>query len=276
MYCFVNGLKLEVTKATLNINDLAILRGYGIFDFFRTVDNKPLFLEDHLDRFYNSSKIAHLPISFSKSEVIEQVNSLLTANKLPISGIRMVLTGGYSEDGYSVGKPNLIITQGPITFPAEELYTNGVKLITHNFLRELPEVKTVNYMTGIWLKSKIKEEKAFDALYVNNGQVLELTRSNIFIITKEGKIITPQKNILKGVTRKKVLEMAASHYDIEEREISIDELLQAKEAFLTGTTKKVLPITAVDNQKIGDGKPGPISRQLLEMFNQFEKEYMDK
>ncbi len=274
MFCYLNGNLLKDTQATLKINDLSILRGYGIFDFFRTVNNKSLFFEDHLDRFYNSAKIAHLPITFSKPEVIDQINSLLTTNKLPISGIRMVLTGGYSKDGYSVGKPNLIITQGPITFPAEEMYSNGVKLITHDFLRELPEVKTINYMTGIWLKSKIKEEKAFDALYINNGQVLELTRSNIFIITKEGKIITPEKNILKGITRKKVLEIAAPHYDIEEREISTEELFHAQEAFLTGTTKKILPITVVDNQKIGDGKPGPISRQLLEMFNELETIYI--
>jgi branched-chain amino acid aminotransferase len=273
MICFVNGQQLDNTQATLKINDLSILRGYGIFDFFRTVNNEPLFLEDHLDRFYYSAKIAQLSVAFSKAELTSQIYKLLSENNMPVSGIRMVLTGGYSEDGYSVGSPNLIITQGPITFPVEEMYSNGVKLITHDYLRELPEVKTVNYMTGIWLKSKIQEEKAFDALYVNGGKVLELTRSNIFVITNEDKIVTPANLILKGVTRKIVLKIASSNYDVQERDIDVEELLQAKEAFLTGTTKKILPIVTIDNHKIGNGKPDKITHQLLQSFNIFEKKH---
>jgi branched-chain amino acid aminotransferase len=272
MICFVNGQQLDNTQATLKINDLSILRGYGVFDFFRTVNNKPLFLEDHLDRFYYSAKVAQLPITFSKQELRNQIHQLLEINNLPISGIRIVLTGGCTEDSYTIGAPNLFITQEAISFPTEDKYLNGVKLITYNYLRELPAIKTINYMTGIWLKEEIKKQHAFDALYVNQGQVLELTRSNIFIVTKDDKIVTPANLILKGVSRKIVLEIASSNYDVEERDIDVEELLHAKEAFLTGTTKRILPIVTIDNHKIGNGKPGKITRQLLDLFNQFEKE----
>ena len=128
-------------------------------------------------------------------------------------------------------------------------------------------------MTGIWLKEEIKKQQAFDVLYVNQGQVLELTRSNIFIVTKEDKIVTPANMILKGVTRKMVLKIASSNYEVEERDIAVEELLKAKEAFLTGTSKKTLPIVTIDNHKIGNGKPGKITLQLLESFNKFEKKY---
>lgn len=259
---------MKTEEANLNINDLAILRGYGIFDFFRLVDNKPLFFEDHLNRFYRSADIAQLPIPFSEMELKGQIFDLISKNNLPISGIRIVLTGGYSDDGYSIGVPNLMITQERISFPDEKKYTNGVNIITRNFQRELPEVKTIGYMTGIWMKPEIRKQNAFDVLYINNCKVHELTRSNIFMVTSEGRVVTPANNILKGITRKNVLKVAYPNYEVEERDISLDEILNAQEVFLTGTTKKILPVVQIDGNKIGDGKPGKVTIQLLQLFNE--------
>ena len=276
MFCFLNNDLIRQNDAKLGINDLSIIRGYGIFDFFRLKNNIPLFIDEHLNRFFMSAEKVFDEIPFSKDELEAKVRRLIDSNNAPVSGIRIVLTGGYSQDGYSTGTPNLIITQEPIKFPSDKSYSEGVKLITYPYLRELPEVKTINYMTGIWLKKEIARAGAFDVLYHHNGLVCELTRSNFFIVNKEGEIITPDRYILKGVTRRKVLDIAQQKFRIHEAPVSVDELKVAKEAFLTGTTKKVLPVTHIDGFAIGNGTVGAVTKELMQQFNQFEDEFLKR
>ncbi|MEP2772714.1 MAG: aminotransferase class IV [Fulvivirga sp.] len=274
MFCLVNGHLQQTKDAVLSINDLAIMRGYGIFDFFRLSDGVPLFIDDHLDRFYHASERVRLKIPFTKNELKEHLYTLFDKNQMRVAGIRMILTGGYTPNGYDPGQPNLVITQEPITFPPAYKYENGIKLITHEYLRDLPEVKTINYMTGIFLQDKVQREGAYDVVYYYNDQVLELTRSNIFIVDEHNKIITPKNNILLGITRKNLLRAAKDKVSIIERPIALKELYNAKEAFLTGTTKRVLPITQMDDRTIGNGKPGNVTRQMIELFEQYEREYV--
>jgi len=276
MFCLVNGHLQQTKDAVLSINDLAIMRGYGIFDFFRLSDGVPLFIDDHLDRFYHASERVRLKIPFTKNELKEQLYTLFDKNQLPTAGIRMILTGGYTPNGYDPGQPNLVITQESITFPPAYKYENGIKLIIHEYLRDLPEVKTINYMTGIFLQDKVQREGAYDVVYHYNDEVLELTRSNIFIVDEHNTVITPKDNILLGITRKNLLRAAKNKVSIIERPITLNELYNAKEAFLTGTTKRVLPITQMDDRTIGDGKPGNVTRQMIELFEQCEKEYVSR
>lgn len=276
MFCFVNDKLIRMEEASVGIRDLSILRGYGIFDFFRLNRNVPLFLEDHLDRFFYSAAYVLDDVSVDRLRLREQIVRLTELNDLPEGGIRMVLTGGYSADGYSLGKPNLIITQEAFKFPDKNSYAEGVKLITYPYIRELPEVKTINYMTGIWLKREINEHNAVDVLYHHNNRISELTRSNFFIVSSENKLITAGEGILKGVTRKKVLALAASFIEVEERDIMIDDLKDAKEAFLTGTTKKVLPIRQIDEVTIGSGQPGDVTLRIMNLFDALEKQYVDQ
>lgn len=276
MFCFVNDQLIRMEEASVGIRDLSILRGYGIFDFFRLTGNVPLFLEDHLDRFFYSASYAMDDVSVDRLRLKEQIFRLAELNDLPEGGIRMVLTGGYSADGYSLGKPNLIITQEAFKFPDRNCYEKGVKLITYPYIRELPEVKTINYMTGIWLKREINKHNAVDVLYHHNNRISELTRSNFFIVSSENKLITAGEGILKGVTRKKVLPLAASFIEVEERDIMIDDLKNAKEAFLTGTTKKILPIRQIDEITIGNGQPGDVTLRIMNLFDALEKQYVDQ
>ncbi len=274
MYCLVNGNLAEVKNATIGINDLALMRGYGIFDFFRLSGGVPLFIDDHLDRFYHASEKTRLKIPYEKKELKDQLNSLFAKNQMPVSGVRLILTGGYTSNGYDPGQPNLLVTQEPITFPPIYKYENGVKLITYEYLRDLPDVKTINYMTGIFLQERVQKEGAYDVVYYYNNEVLELTRSNIFIVNEAGVVITPKENILHGITRKNLIRAASPSIEIVEKSFTLEELYNAKEAFLTGTTKKVLPITQMDDRTIGNGKPGDITKQMIELFSKCEEEYI--
>jgi len=270
MLCILNGELIAQEKAHIGITDLALLRGYGIFDFFRLSDGVPLFFDDHLERFYKGAENASLSVPLTKDKFKSLLLQLFEENDMPVSGIRIILTGGYTPNGYSIGQPNLFVTQEPISFPSDEQYAHGVKLITHEYLRDLPHVKTINYMTGIWLNDKIKQEKAYDVIYTHENQVLELTRSNIFIVNNEGQIATPKDNMLHGITRKKVIESI----DIEQRVVTKEELLEAKEVFITGTTKKVLSITQIDNKLIGDGKVGEVTKDVMQVFKNCEETYV--
>ena len=109
----------------------------------------------------------------------------------------------------------------------------------------------------------MQQQGADDILYYSNGFLRESPRSNIFLVTRDGKLVTPGEHILKGITRKKVMEIAKSSFPFEERDVHMDEVATALEGFLTSTTKQILPVSMIDGIPIGDGKPGAITKQLM-------------
>jgi branched-chain amino acid aminotransferase len=268
---FVNNEFIAEERAVLGINDLAIRRGFGIFDFFRTVGLQPLFIDEHLSRFYTSVEKVGLGIPVARDELKEVCIDLVRKNNMPDSGLRIILTGGYSSDGYTPTTPNLIVTNEPIKLVDEATRAKGVKVITHNYQREFPEVKTINYFTGVMMQNKANSVGAYDILYHDHGQVREFTRSNIFALTGDDKLITPKDKLLMGVTRRKVIDLAKKKFTVEEGPLTMEELLNAKEIFITGTTKRVLPVVQVDDHIIGDGKPGKITMDIFDDFYQLEQ-----
>lgn len=259
---FINGEFIEERNAFLHISDLSIQRGYGVFDYCRTHHNIPVHLDDHLDRFVRSADIMHLPMPLSTGELITIIHDLVSKNNIPQSGIRMLLTGGYSPDSYEIIQPNLIILQHPLVIRTGTASEKGIKVITHEYVREFPDAKTINYSMGIWLQQKIKEQQATDVLYHQHGEVSEFPRANFFIVSNDDVVITPRKNVLKGVTRKKILELNSKELSIEEGIITLSDVRSAKEAFMTSTTKRILPVVQVDNMIIGNGAPGAVTTFL--------------
>lgn len=275
MYVFLNDQFIDAEKATLHISDLSIQRGYGIFDFFRVRDNVMLYVEDHLDRFLKSAEIMHLTSPYSKDLLLVILHDLIGKNNIPNAGIRMILTGGYSPDAYEPVKSNFIIQQSPIAFQ-DSLTPKSVSIITHEFVRDIPEAKTINYTMGIWLQKKVKEHHADDVLYRINGVVTEFPRCNLFIVTKDNVVMTPEKNALWGVTRKKILENADKLYPIREGVVTLEDIRNAKEAFLTSSTKRIQSIVKMDGQLVGDGQPGKVTTDLLKMMIDLENDYVRK
>lgn len=260
---------MDLDKAHVHITDLALLRGYGIFDFFRLVELQPLFLDDHIERFFNSAGFLRLPCPVGREELKSMILEIIRENQIPNSGVRLVLTGGESPNGYFIGKPTLFAINEPINPLPEEHFSEGIKLITQEYLRDIPEVKTINYLMGIYKLPEVQQKGAVDLLYHWNGRISELTRSNFFLVDQNDRIITPGSGVLKGVNRKHVLEVARDHFEIEERDLLMDELKTAKEAFITGTTKKVMPVVQVDNLSIGQGRPGAVTSKLQALYNDY-------
>lgn len=265
-YIFINDTFVTAEKASLLITDLSIQRGYGIFDFFKTIGGKPIFLQDHLDRFYRSAEKMHLKINQTRSELTQILTALQEKNNLPDSGIRMTLTGGYSPDGYTLpAVQNLVITQEPLTLSLK-FGSEGINVVTYNYQRQLSAMKTLDYSMAIWLQPFIKENHADDVLYHHNGQVKEVPRANFFIVNHQQQVITAKSNVLGGVIRKNILNLENSGLEIIERDFDLEELQNASEAFITSTTKHILPVLKIDGKAVGDGKAGKISERLFDLL----------
>jgi branched-chain amino acid aminotransferase len=266
-FAIVDDEPVPADQASLLINDLSIQRGYGVFDFFKTLNHIPIFMEDHLDRFFRSAAHLRLGIGKSREELRALIDILRQKNNLPDSGIRLTLTGGYSTDGYSLGKPNLVISQQPLSVAITDTFQRTLCLVTYPHHRQMPDVKTIDYLMAIWLQPFIRGNGADDVLYHWDGVLTECPRSNFFIVTAEDTLVTPGRAILSGIIRSKVLELARQQFKTEERDIRMEELLTAKEAFVTSTTKHILPVLKIDDKVIGkglphEGKPGIISQWL--------------
>ena len=267
LYSFVNNQFLPAQEAALPISDLCIQRGYGLFDYLKVVEGTPLYLEDHLDRLYYSSAQMRLPLPETRTELKAIIGQLIQYNNLPLSGIRITVTGGLSPDGYSIASPNVMMTQSLLQLPAREAIEKGIKLITWPHQRQLPHVKTTDYIMAIWLQEKVKEQAADDILYYNNASVSECPRANIFVV-KDGKLITPAQHILKGIIRKQVLHLAQDVLSVEERDLPVEELKASDEVFITSTTKQVLPVRQVDDVVLFQESPGRITAQLLHLLQE--------
>ena len=274
MPVYINDRFLENDEAMLHVSDLSMQRGYSVFDFFRARNGVPLFIADHLDRFYASAISLHLIVRKKNGELATIIHELIKRSALSEAGIRIMLTGGFSSDNYHPAEPNLLITCNPVKTATQADFEKGYSIITHEYQRELPSVKSINYLMAVWLQPLMKEKGVDDILYFRNGIISEFPRSNVFIITKDNKLVTPARNILAGVTRKNVMALAAEKMAVEERDITTEELMNAAEVFLTSTTKRILPIVKIDNKIIGNGKPGKITTVLYEAFLELEDSFV--
>ncbi|MCC9136919.1 aminotransferase class IV [Pontibacter silvestris] len=274
LFAYIHKEILPLQHAFLHVSDLAIQRGYGVFDFFKVQQGQPLFLNDYLDRFYESARLMELQVPFSREELVNIIFKLIEVNKLEVSGMKMILTGGYSSNGYDPVEPNLIMIQQPLVLPGQELIDKGIRIITHNYVREIPHAKTINYSIGIRLINQIRQRGAADVLYQLGGVVTEFPRCNFFIVKQDDTVVTPADNVLLGITRKNVLKLAGRNYKAKTGTITLDDIVQAKEAFLTSTTKRILPVVQVNETVIGNGKPGSVTLSLLKDLITLEEEQL--
>jgi len=265
IYCFAQNQISLLESAGVPVGDLLVQRGYGIFDYLRVSNNKPLFIEAHLDRLFNSAKIMRLTIAQTKEELKKIVADLIEKNNIPFSGIRLIIAGGDAPDGYTITKPHLVIIQQPLEAPPAQMATKGIHLVSHFYQRQLAEVKTTDYLMAVYLQPWMKGLGGDEILYYNNDSVSECPRSNIFMISQDNTIVTPSRNMLKGITRKNIIAVAEAHQlKLEQRNISLAEMKQAKEVFITSSTKRITPVAGLDEQKFSLEGPNALSAQIFD------------
>jgi branched-chain amino acid aminotransferase len=264
---YINGNWVHPQEATISINDVAVLRGYSVFESLRTYHRRPFHLDEHLKRLYRSAQLIELDVSYTYEELSRIVLDCIQRNPYEHASIRMLVTGGISEDGISPAAQNgLAVLITPLAERDMERFERGVSVITTTLTRMTPEAKSSNYVAAIRALKEAARQDASDALFTNeHGHVLEGTKSNFFIFRGD-TLVTPRADVLMGVTRNFVLELAKGRFAIEERPILYDELADIDEAFITSSSKEITPVVKINEHIIGDGKPGPHTRELEQRF----------
>ncbi len=271
---YMDGTFVAQEAAVLPVGDLAILRGYGVFDFLRTYGGRPFHLDAHVRRLQNSARLIQLSCPWSHTELVEIVHETMRRNAYPESNVRMLITGGDSDDSITPGsKPRLLVMVTGVKEVPNQWYQDGVGIITSDISRFIPGAKSIDYIRAIIALNNARAAGAVESVYVDGrGQVLEGTTSNLFAVSG-GQLITPSADILPGVTRDVVLNLTAAEFKPELRLIQKEDILAADELFLTSSNKEVLPVTRVDGVAIGSGRPGVATKRIIELFAAYTKEY---
>lgn len=263
-------------EASIHVTDIGLRRGFAAFDFLRLDGGRPVFLEDHLDRFERTIAMLGLSSPVSRDRLREHLFELIARNGLPEAGLQLYLTGGYADDGFTPTRPNLIVVVTRISQQPAERYVDGAKLILHRYQRDLPEAKTTNYSTAIRLIPTMRAADAADVLYHDGARLLETTRSNLFVVDATGRLATPGRDVLEGVTRLNVLRALEGEIEVSQRDVRFEELADLQEAFITSTTKGAMPVRQIGDAVIGNGAPGPVTQRVRERFAEHLERHLER
>lgn len=274
---YLNDRFVGLDEAKISVFDLSVLRGYGVFEYLRTYQKEPFHLEDHLKRLKRSAAQVGIPLPKSLDEIEALVFETIQQAAFQEVSIKIVITGGASEDYYlPEDRPNFLIIAYPYAPYPEIFYEQGVRLITKTFARSFPTAKTIEYLPAIVAMKEAKKVGAEDVLFIDSkGSILETGTANFFAF-KGGTLITPGEGVLPGITRQVVLELAQELCPIEIREIKAEEIPTFDGAFITSSNKEVMPVSQIDDTLLGQGKIYPMINQLIEKFTEYSRHFFCK
>ncbi len=282
MKIFIDGKFLNERDAKVSVFDHGLLYGDGVFEGIRAYNGRVFKLKEHIDRLFYSAKAILLEIPISHAQLAKATIETIRANKLRDCYVRLVVTRGVGNLGLnprSCKKPSIIIIAGKIQVYPAELYAKGMDIVTVPTVRNLhsalnPAIKSLNYLNNILAKIEANNAGVEEAVMLNaEGFVAECTADNLFII-KNGELFTPplSAGALYGITRQTVMELAVqTGMKVSEPNLTRYDLFNADECFLTGTGAEIMPVVKIDGRIIGTGKPGPLTRELVEKYHALTK-----
>jgi len=279
---FIDGEFVPESKASISVFNHGILYGDGIFEGIRAYNGRVFKLTEHINRLFDSAKMIKLTIGCTKEQMIDAVLETLRVNKLNKAYIRLVVTRGDGTLGLDPNNcktPTIFIITKPMDPIADP---KGITSITSSMRRMpisvfSPNIKSLNYLSNVLVKMEATDRGAGEGIFLDmNGNVCEGSAENIFMVKDNVLITPPHINSLKGITRETILELAhkmgitwADAPKIEIRNFSIFEMYAADEVFMTGTAAELAPVIEIDDRKIGDGKPGPVTLMLQKAFTEY-------
>lgn len=277
MKIFLSGKLVDEKDAVVSVFDHGLLYGDGVFEGIRAYNGRVFLLDEHVERLYDSAKAIALEIPMTREEMSAAVVETCKANGIADGYIRLVVTRGKGTLGinpYLCEKAEVIIIAAKIQLYPQELYDNGLKIVTVGTMRNHPEainprIKSLNYLNNVMAKIEAINAGCMECLMLNHkGEVAEASGDNVFVI-KNGVITTPPSSCgaLEGLTRNKVMELAReAGYEVREAVMARYDLYVADEVFLTGTAAEIISVVDVDKRTIGDGLPGKVTAELAQRY----------
>jgi len=282
MKIYIDGKFYDKNSAKISVFDHGLLYGDGIFEGIRAYNGRVFKLQEHIDRLFYSAKAILLEIPMTHAALMKATVDSCRRNKLRDGYIRLVVTRGVGTLGLNPNRcknPSVIIIADKIQVYPPELYARGMDIVTVPTVRNLhsavnPAIKSLNYLNNILAKIEANNAGVEEAIMLNSeGFVAEGTADNIFVV-KHGALFTPPRSAgaLHGITRQTVIELAeAVGLKVSEPNLTRYDLFNADECFLTGTGAELIPVVKIDGRVIGTGKPGPITRNLVEHYHALTK-----
>lgn len=279
MKIWIDGGYRTREDARISVFDHGLLYGDGVFEGIRAYGGKVFRLREHLERLYRSARAILLEIPLAPEELHRVVTEAVEANGAPDAYIRLVVTRGVGELGMNprlCPKASVILIVDEIRFYPEKCYAEGIALMTSSLRRIGPasfdvRIKSLNYLNNLLAKIEANQAGCLEAVMLNQeGKVAECTGDNVFIWSG-GVLKTPSAmdQALEGITRAVVLDLAAAAgIPCAEASLTQYDLYTAEECFLTGTGAELMPVTKIDGRVIGEGKPGSVTRRILELFHE--------
>lgn len=275
----VNGRITGEHDAVISVFDHGFLYGEGVYETLRTYNGRPFMFERHLRRLRRSAAMIALDVPFTDEDLAARIGDTMAAADLDggEAYIRALLTRGVGELTYDIRatpSPSLVVIVKPHVDPPAWVYSDGVKVTIVGIIRNHPDsvnplIKSNNLMNSALAMQEALRRDAFEGVMRNyRGELSECTTANLFVV-KQGIVLTPPlaSGLLPGITRELVFEVGRdAGIEVRETVLEDDDLYGADEAFLTSTTRELVPITTVDDRVIGSGKPGPTTRTLLDAY----------
>jgi len=281
---YIDGKYYPKSEAKISVYDHGFLYGDGVFEGIRSYGGVVFKLREHIDRLYASARAIMLEIPLTKEEMIEAVLETLRKNRLKDAYIRLVVTRGIGDLGLDPRKcPNpsvIIIAEPAIQLYDKERLEKGISMVISWVRRDAVdatthEIKSLNYLNSILSKIEANNAGADEALMLDHrGFVCEATGENI-VLVKGNTLITPPSSsgALPGITANVIKRIAKEMgLAVIEKDVTPTDLYNADEAFLTGTAAEIIPIREVNKRTIGAGRIGPITRKILERFNEIVRD----
>jgi branched-chain amino acid aminotransferase len=279
MKVFIDGKYCDEQDAKVSVFDHGLLYGDGVFEGIRAYNGRVFKLKEHIDRLFYSAKAILLDIPMGHAELMKATVDTCRQNNLREGYIRLLVTRGIGTLGLNPNRckrGSVIIIADKIQVYPEEMYANGMAIVTVPTVRNLhsalnPAIKSLNYLNNILAKIEANNAGVEEAIMLNSeGFVSECTADNLFLV-KGNDLLTPplSAGALYGITRGTVMALARDlGMQVGEPNLTRYDVFNADECFLTGTGAEVVPVTKVDGRVIGTGKPGPMTRKLVEKYRE--------
>ena len=275
---YLNGDYVPLPDAKVSVLDRGFIFGDGVYEVIPVYNPKPFRLQQHLDRLQNNLDAIRIANPCSAQQWADIFHNVISRNEPDHLSLYMQITRGVAKRDHAFPEnttPTVFVMVNPLQETDEAAFNNGITAITLDDIRwQYCNIKAIALLPNILLKQTAIDDGAQEAILIRNGEVTEGSASNIFIVS-QGVIKTPPKTffLLPGITRDLVVELAQqNNIAIEETAFSGAELQSAEEVWITSSTKEVMPVLTLNNKTVGNGKPGPVTRKMFDIFQAYKNQ----